>query len=70
MCESEVSAVDTGVNENNLLLAAFGDSHPFNDPFELQDLIERFGLFFDPNDGHELDAFIGIWRLLPVQQRW
>jgi hypothetical protein len=55
MGEDAIAAVN--MNENNCLLAASGDSYPFNDQFEPEDLTAELGLFFEPNDGDEFNAF-------------
>jgi hypothetical protein len=53
----ESTAALLEIEENNILLAASGDSFPFNDQFDPEDLSAGLGLFFDPNDGEQFESF-------------
>jgi hypothetical protein len=54
MGEDTIAVAAVNMYEISFLLAASGDSYPFNEQSEPEDFAAGLGLFFDLNDGEEL----------------
>jgi len=52
-----MSSIELEYHENNILLAASGDQHPFNYQFNPVDDAEGNGLLFDPTNAGEFESF-------------